>query len=124
MILRRQLEHNKSLVMYKVLNNEAPDNISKLYTHPPSRYSNSRNYHLSLPRPRIDTSIAFSGAFLWNILLLTVIYCHSAHACENCVYTLKLLHMMDCDRKLLERERERGWGLGVGCHCSDWSFET
>ena len=49
-------------------------------THTPSRYSNSRNYHLSLPRPRIDifgTSISFSGAYLWNNLPLTVRFCQS-----------------------------------------------
>ena len=53
--------------MYRVLSNEAPGYISKLYTHTPSRYSNSRNYHFSLPRPRIDifkTNISFSGVYL------------------------------------------------------------
>ena len=36
--------------------------ISNLYTHPPSRCSNSRNYQPNLPKPRIDilkTSISF-----------------------------------------------------------------
>ena len=64
MSLQKQLEYNKGLFMYRVLSNEAPEYISNLYTHTPSRYSNSRNYHLSLPRPRIDifkTSISFSG---------------------------------------------------------------
>ena len=54
--------------------------IPNLYIHPPSLYSNSRNYQLSLARPRIDifrTNIAFSGAFLWNNLPLTVRSCHS-----------------------------------------------
>ena len=40
----------------------------------------SRNYQLSLPRPRIDifkTSISFSRAFLWNNLPLTVRSCQS-----------------------------------------------
>ena len=61
--------------MYRVLNNEASEYISNLYTHTATRYSNSRNYKLSLPRSRIDTfktSISFSGAFLLNNLLLTV----------------------------------------------------
>ena len=69
MNLQKQLEYNKGLFMYRLLRNEAPEYISNLYTHTPSRYSNSRNYHLSLPRPRIDifkTSISFSGAYLWN----------------------------------------------------------
>jgi len=66
--------------MYRVLNNEALEYISNLYTHTPSRYSNSRNNKLSLPRPRIDifkTVISFSGAFLWSNLPLTVRSCQS-----------------------------------------------
>ena len=54
MSLQKQLEYNKGLFMYRVLSNEIPGYISNMYTHTPSRYSNSRNYHLSLPRPRID----------------------------------------------------------------------
>ena len=80
MILQKQLEYNKGLFIYRVLNNEAPEYISNLYTHTPSRYSNSRSYHLSLPRPRTDifkTSVSFSGAYLWNNLPLTVRSCQS-----------------------------------------------
>ncbi len=80
MSLQKQPEYNKGLFMYRLLSNEAPEYISNLYTHTPSRYSNSRNYHLSLPRPRIDifkTSISFSGAYLWNNLPLTVRSCQS-----------------------------------------------
>ena len=80
MSLQKQLAYNKGLFMYRVLSNEAPENISNLYTHTPSRYSSSRNYHLSLPRPRIDifeTSISFSGAYLWNNLALIVRSCQS-----------------------------------------------
>ena len=65
--------------MYWVLNNEVPEYISNLYTYTPSRYSNSRNYQLSFPRPRIDifkTSISF-GAYLWNNVPLTVRSCQS-----------------------------------------------
>ena len=51
MSLQKQPEYNKSLFMYRVLSNEAPEYISNLYTHTPSSYSNSRNYRLSLPRP-------------------------------------------------------------------------
>ena len=75
MSLQKQLEYNEGLFMYRVLNNEAPECISNLYTHTPSRYSKTRNYHLSLPRPRIDifkTSVSFSDAYLWNNLPLTV----------------------------------------------------
>ena len=73
-------KQNKSLFMYRVLSNEVPGYISNLYTHTPSRYSNSRNYHLNLPRPGIDifkTSISFSGSYLWNNLPLTVRSCLS-----------------------------------------------
>ena len=80
MSLQKQLEYNKGLFVYRVLSNEAPGYISNLYTHTPSRYSNSRNYHRSLPRPRIDifkTSIFFSGVYLWNNLPLTVRSCQS-----------------------------------------------
>jgi len=70
----KQLEYNKCLFMYRVLNNEALE-----YTCPTSYYSSFRNYQLSLPRPRIDifTSIAFSGASLWNNLPLTITSFHS-----------------------------------------------
>ena len=80
MSLQKQLEYNKGLFMYRVLNNEAPEYTSNLYTHTPSHYSNSRNYQLSLPRSRSDiiiTSISFSGVFLWNDLPLTVRSCQS-----------------------------------------------
>ena len=70
--LQKQLEYNKGLFMCRVLNNEAPGYISNLYTHIPSRYSNSRNYHLSLSRPRIDifkTSVSFS-VFIYGTIYL------------------------------------------------------
>ena len=73
MSLQKQPEYNKGFFMYRLLSNEAPEYISYLYTHTPSCYSSSRNYHLSLPRPRTDifkTSISFSGAHLWNSLPL------------------------------------------------------
>ena len=63
--LHKQLEYNKGLFMYRVLNSEAPEYISNLYTHTPSRHSNSRNCHFSLPRPRIDTLFKTSIAFSW-----------------------------------------------------------
>ena len=64
MSLQKQLEYNTGLFMYRVLSNEAPEYISNLYTHTPSRYSNSRNYHLSLPIPRIDVIIQTSIALI------------------------------------------------------------
>ena len=78
--LQKPLEYNKGLFMHRVLSNESPGYISKLYTHTPSRYSNSRNYQLSLPRPRINifkTGISFCGVYLLNNLPLTVRSCQS-----------------------------------------------
>ena len=54
MSLHQQWKYNKGVFMYKALNYAAPEYIPKLYTHPPSRYSNSINHDLDLPRPRID----------------------------------------------------------------------
>ena len=65
MSLQKQLEYNKGLFVYRVLNSEAPEYISNMYTHTPSRYSNSKNYQLSLPRPRIDIIIQNKYILLW-----------------------------------------------------------
>ena len=96
-------------------------------THIPSRYSNSRNYKLSLPTPRIDifrTTKSFSGAFLCNNLdRQSDLVSHSAPSSENFVHTLKQLHRMDCDRILLGRNRQTV-RFSSECHCNDWSFET
>ena len=64
MSLQKQLEYNKGLFMYRLLSNEAPEYISNLYTHTPSRYSNSRNYYLSLPGPK-DRHIQNKYILLW-----------------------------------------------------------
>ena len=93
MSLQKQPEYNKGLFMYRVLSNEAPEYICNLYTNAPSRYSNSKNYQLSLPRRKIDifkTSIFFSGAYLWNNLPLTVRSCQSLSSFKRkFVHTLK-----------------------------------
>ena len=70
MSLQKQLEYNKVFFMYSLLSNKAPE----------------YNYHLSLPRPRIDifkTSVSFSGAYLWNNLPLTVRSCQSLSSCKR-----------------------------------------
>ena len=92
MSLQKQLEYNKGLFMYRLFSNKAPEYISNLYTHTPSRDSNSRNYHLSLPRPRIDifkTSISlvliYGTTYLWQSDLVS----HSAPSKVNFVHTLK-----------------------------------
>ena len=41
MNLQKQLEYNEGLFMYRVLSNEAPEYVSNLYIHTPSRYSTS-----------------------------------------------------------------------------------
>ena len=113
--------------MYKILNNEAPEYISNLYSHILSRYSNSRNYQLSLPRPKINifkTSISFSGAFLWNNLPPTVRSCQTLSSFkQHFVHTMNQLHRMNFDRILLARERQTV-RFSSNCHCNDWSFET
>ena len=45
MSLHKQVQYNKGLFMYRILNNEAPE-LYLTWTHPPSRCSNSRNYQL------------------------------------------------------------------------------
>ena len=111
MSLQKQLEYNKGLFMDRVPNNEAPEYISNLYTHTPSRYSNSWHYQLSLPRPRMDifkTSISFSAAFLdaTTYLWQPDLGSHSSPSSENFEHTLKQLHRMDCDITLLGRETD------------------
>ena len=102
--------------MYSVLSHEAPEYISNLYTLSPSRYSNSRNYQLSLSRPRIDifkTGISFSGAYLWNSLPLTVRSCQSLSFFRRKLRAHLEVHRMDCDIIPPERERERERGFRV-----------
>ena len=113
--------YNKGLFVCRILSNDIIY-IYNLYTHPPSCYSDSRNYHLSLPRPRMDifkTSLAFWGIFLWNSLPLTIRSCHLLSSFNpNFVCTLKQLHRVDYKRKLLERERKR---FLSDCHW--WALE-
>ena len=83
------------------------------HTHTPSRYSNSRNYQLSLLRSRIDvlkikikvypSLVLFYGTtYLWQWDLVS----HSAPSSEDIVHTLKQLHRMDCDIILFGREKQ------------------
>ena len=78
MSLLKQLEYNKGLFMYRVLNNKAREYISNIYTLLPHAIPSLGTIHPGLPRPRIDilkTSISFSGVYLWNNLPLTVGAC-------------------------------------------------
>ena len=116
MSLQKQTEYNKGLFMCRVLSNEAPEYISNLYTHTPSRYANSRNHHLSLPRPRIDmfkTSISFSGAYLWNNLPLTVRSCQSLSSFKRKFRAHLKVVAYDGLWHNTARERETDWGFRV-----------
>ena len=107
--LHKKLEYNKGLFMYRVLTSEAPDYISSLYTHIPSRYSNSRNYKLSLPRTDI-----FKAS----------IWCFSMEQPTSDSQILSATQRrMDCHRILLRRERQTV-RFSSDCHYNDWSFET
>ena len=62
----KQLEYRGSCTRSLTVMRPQSIIISNLYIHPPPRCCNSRNYQLSLARPRIDiftTNIAFAGAF-------------------------------------------------------------
>ena len=76
MSLHQQFKYNKDVFVYKALNYAGPEYTFNLYTHPSSsRYSNSRNHYLDLPRPWIDivkSSIAYAGPLLWNILPINI----------------------------------------------------
>ena len=66
--LKKQLEFNKLLLIYKIYNEETPPYLYNIITKAPRRY-NSKN--LIVPKPKLDlfkTSLAFSGSTLWNKL--------------------------------------------------------
>ena len=74
--LRKQLDYNKGVFMYRALTNSAPVYISSLYKAP---HSSSRNNYLQLPKPRIDlfkTSMIFSGTLFWKSLPVHLKSCH------------------------------------------------
>ena len=77
--LPQQLAYNKGIFMHKVLNNNSPNYLAKLFISHQSHYTNSRN-NLYVPRPRFDlfkTGISFAGAFLWNSLPRNIKLCMS-----------------------------------------------
>ena len=69
MSLHKQLEYSMGLLICSVPNNEAPEDISNLYTHRPSGYSNPRNYQLNLLTPRIHIIIQNKYSLLWCLSL-------------------------------------------------------
>ena len=73
-------------------------------------FSNSTNYYLSLSRPGIDTvrtSIAFSGASLWNKLPLTVRFCHSLSSLSQNIRVHPETVTPDGLRQNTAREKDR-----------------
>jgi len=86
-----QFAYNKGLYMHRALNNEAPEYISNICTHRPSRFSSSRNCHFCAPKPRIASFLSWTS-YPWQTKTLVHL--------EALTY--------DCfDRKLLERETQR-----------------
>ena len=66
------LEKQKAILMFKTLNNRAPEYLSNLFIDRNTHY-NLRNAggKLNLPRPRTDylkRSFSYGGAQLWNNL--------------------------------------------------------
>ena len=68
--LQEQFEYNKCIMMYKIVNDGAPDYMRDIFEQSQTRYENSRSEFKPI-RPRIDlvkTSLGFSGVWLWNSL--------------------------------------------------------
>jgi hypothetical protein len=89
--LKKQLDFNKTILMYKVHNDLAPKYLSKLMIRASCRYG-SNNY--ILPRTRIDlfkTSFAFSGASIWNSLPHNIKMCSSLSSFK-CAIKKHFLH--------------------------------
>eukprot|EP00916_Digyalum_oweni_P013492 GHVL01022159.1.p1 GENE.GHVL01022159.1~~GHVL01022159.1.p1 ORF type:complete len:143 (-),score=1.96 GHVL01022159.1:814-1242(-) len=68
--LKDQLTLNKAVFMYKVINNNVPGYLKSHFRHATKRYGSQ---NLIPPIPRLDlykSSLAFSGASLWNSIPL------------------------------------------------------
>ena len=68
--LRKHLEFNKAIFMYKIVNGLAPLYLQCLLHQTPSRYTVYRR-NFAYPRPLKDifkSSFSFSGPKLWNSL--------------------------------------------------------
>ena len=64
--LKRQLDFNKALLMFKANRSMVPSHTTSLFNE-----CNNRTIRYILPKPRIDlykTSLAFSGPSVWNTL--------------------------------------------------------
>ena len=84
--LQKHLNVNKCLFLYKIQNALAPDYLSHFLIPSSNRYA-SKNY--ILPRTRIDlykSSIAFSGASLWNTLPSDIKTCSSFKGLRLALY--------------------------------------
>jgi hypothetical protein len=70
--LKKHLQLNKAVFMHKIIHGNAPVYLKQLFREAPSRYSVFKR-NLACPKPRVDiykTSVAYSGAFVWNALPL------------------------------------------------------
>ena len=66
--MEEQLFYNKALLVFKILNDQAPNYLEALLCRATVRYG---SLNLIKPFPRIDlfqTSLSFSGADNWNTL--------------------------------------------------------
>ena len=107
---QKQLEYNKGLFMYRVLNNEAPVYIYLICTHTlPHAIPTLGTISLVwLAKDKYSKQIYpslvlyYGTTYLWQSDLVS----HSALSSENLVHTLKQLYRMDCDIILLGKERQ------------------
>ena len=66
--LKKHLNYNKAQIVYKIYNDKTPSYLKKIIRKAPDRY-NSTNILPALPRIDLfKTSLAFSGAEVWNSL--------------------------------------------------------
>lgn len=68
--LNKHLSYNKAVYMYKILHNQTPNYLRKLFKSSTSKYTHHR-HKLAFPKPRRDiykTSISYSGVSVWNSL--------------------------------------------------------
>jgi len=86
--LDKHLLFNKGVLMYKVWNELCPEYICRLLSKSVSKYSTCRKTYI-IPHTRLDlykTSLAFSGATLWNSLPLNITHSRSLSAFKKDLY--------------------------------------
>lgn len=84
--MHKQFEFNKTILVFKIQNKEAPKYLNQLLTKASERYESTR---LIPPLPKINlylTSFAFSGSSIWNAL---PIHLHNIHSIRAFKLSLK-----------------------------------